>query len=333
MGAGLNQSTPAKDVVAFARKHLDGKQTKKEVLEIGGISPALREVAEANGVDLNEFRSHAIDNYSVRHAEKKHGHGSNTQQMGQEAITPEDYAHLSRILNEPDDLFYMGTNAKGLHQFGYLKKVNGTIFYVEEVRTPKRRTMVMESMRKWPAASTPPAGFVGDSSHTSVTLRKLRDSIQRPIDVDGTHLYQEATPAPTFYSKLSRVVAEKVANKAKAEDVLRTLEAAGVKAEELEYSGAKRYLEERAGQAIHKADFEKHLAENAVRVEEVETTDPTFQKWSTRGGQDYREIRMIFEGSDYVPGEHHKTPAGEFARVRFDTRKGAPASRPTEPTR
>lgn len=93
----------------------------------------------------------------------------------------------------------------------------------------------------------------------AIVWRALKD-----VDPSGKLLDEYAQP---FYSKLERVVEEKIPNRATSEQIRRTLEAAGVKPEEMQWTKMDDIL--RPGETISKQDLLDHLQENQVRIEEV----------------------------------------------------------------
>jgi len=110
---------------------------------------------------------------------------------------------------------------------------------------------------------------------------------------------------PGFYSKLDRVVEEKVGGRVTKEQLLATLRAAGVKEEEIEWARLGELFEGRA--SATKQDVLDHLAERGVTVEEVvRTEDATydpfgretseepaeFKGWTLPGGENYRELAI-----------------------------------------
>jgi hypothetical protein len=88
---------------------------------------------------------------------------------------------------------------------------------------------------------------------------------------------------PTFYSKLERTVQEKMGGKAMPDQLRKTLEAAGVKPEEMKYTGFDAWLTDQQGKPITKQAALDFLKENQVQVQEVMkgdmVSDADFGKW------------------------------------------------------
>jgi len=68
--------------------------------------------------------------------------------------------------------------------------------------------------------------------------------------------------APTFFSKLERAIKEKIGAKMPADQAYRTLLAAGVKPEEMDYSGVGPMLESRGQEMVTRQELLDHNAEN-----------------------------------------------------------------------
>jgi len=94
-------------------------------------------IREATGLDVAGY-SHSVDQYAVEHILKKHG--SEEVVSGDEIpVTREDIARIPEITSDPDELVRVGKTNHELDGIRYKKRVNGYIFFVEEVRTAKKR--------------------------------------------------------------------------------------------------------------------------------------------------------------------------------------------------
>lgn len=77
----------------------------------------------------------------------------------------------------------------------------------------------------------------------------------------------ESAHAPTFYSKALRTIEQKVPNAASGDSILATLRNAGVKADELHWTGLDDYL--RGKPKVSKADVSQFMQENQIQLQEV----------------------------------------------------------------
>ena len=96
-----------------------------------------------------------------------------------------------------------------------------------------------------------------------------------PVDTNGQHaLFQngsDASPAPTFYSQLQRVVDQKMSPRMNADQLRAMLSKSdsGVKPDEMNWSGMNDYLDANAGKTVNKQDVLDHIAANNVKLNEV----------------------------------------------------------------
>jgi phage-Barnase-EndoU-ColicinE5/D-RelE like nuclease3 len=129
------------------------KQNK--TVDLGIITP--EGAARLNGLlreagietDVAGFR-HTVDAYSARHSFRSHADPITEGARGQVELTAEDWATIPSVLSSPDKISVVGPTKLGRDAIGYWKRVDGYIFYVEEVRTG-RETLSAVSMRKYKA--------------------------------------------------------------------------------------------------------------------------------------------------------------------------------------
>ena len=121
---------------------------------------------------------------------------------------------------------------------------------------------------------------------TAVALNRMSRDLARarkgfnhdiePMAVyDPEILFQPAVNEQGFYSQLERVVEAKIPNRATPEQIMATVNAAGVKAEEIKWSGIEQALQSLAvdGKVPKDALLEYLRDEGAVRFEEVSMSD------------------------------------------------------------
>ncbi|MEA2553033.1 MAG: hypothetical protein QOJ65_1209 [Fimbriimonadaceae bacterium] len=157
--AAFSRVSSPREVVKFARTYTKPSGTKHQIIVGEGLHPLALDEAQRHGIDLRGYNRLTMDSDAVRHVENRHGLRGTGNHGGQDPITPEDYAWLPHVLADPDRVIYQGASRRGWHVFGYLKTVNGTLFVVEEVRSPRTKTMALLSMRKWPSDKPLPKGF------------------------------------------------------------------------------------------------------------------------------------------------------------------------------
>ncbi|MBF0517495.1 MAG: hypothetical protein HQK97_10345, partial [Nitrospirae bacterium] len=87
--------------------------------------------------DVSGYR-HSIDNSFVNHALKEHGDPKTEEPRGLIAITKEDIARIPEIVNDYDKVEYIGKTKLGKDVFLYTKRINGEVYYYEEIRQGKK---------------------------------------------------------------------------------------------------------------------------------------------------------------------------------------------------
>lgn len=104
---------------------------------------------------------------------------------------------------------------------------------------------------------------------------------------DPSILHQEGAPnAPTFYSKLSQTIREKMPNSADPQTLRGLLKGAGVKDEEVKWADVDGFL---AGKAkVSKQELTDYLDQNKVEIKEVVKGDGAFDRTFVDQGDDGR---------------------------------------------
>ncbi|MBI3398887.1 MAG: hypothetical protein HY026_06625 [Deltaproteobacteria bacterium] len=98
-----------------------------------------------------------IDNYAIRHAMNEHGDPKTEEPRGQIALTKEDFQRIPDIVENPDKVESAGKSALGLDVIRYIKKDNGIIYHIEEIRKGRRHVPFLSMYKtKAGAASDAP---------------------------------------------------------------------------------------------------------------------------------------------------------------------------------
>ena len=139
-------------------------------------------------------------------------------------------------------------------------------------------------------------------------------------------LEQESSSSPVFYSKLSETIDQKMPNAASPDQVLGLVNNAGVKAEELEWSGLKEFLQEK--KSVNKQEVKDFLKANEIEIHEVtkgkreELTklekDEMIrlgleQPWNAKQKARYEELNLK-EMGEGIKFETYQLPGGENYR-------------------
>ena len=103
------------------------RATRSEVADIQTLT----------GMDVSNYE-HGIDSSAIYHILKNHavpGEGG----RGQIPVTANDLKLLPLIVAHPDRIEEAGNTALGLQGIRYIKRINGYVIYVEEIRTGRKR--------------------------------------------------------------------------------------------------------------------------------------------------------------------------------------------------
>jgi hypothetical protein len=99
--------------------------------------------------------AHSVESEFFRHVYKSHGDAAKEARRGQVKIVRADFAALPGIIEHPDNVKKTKTRS-GQNAITYIKRVNGTIYFVEEVR--KGRILMAKTMWKKKASAPNAAG-------------------------------------------------------------------------------------------------------------------------------------------------------------------------------
>lgn len=123
-----------------------------ETVAVGPVSAEQAALLAAEGVAVSEATKHTADLYAVRHALNRHGDEATEKARGQLPISADDIARVPEVVGEPDAYAVGPKTKRGDDLVGYIKRMpDGTILYIEELRTGRNR-LAMLSMRKYPGA-------------------------------------------------------------------------------------------------------------------------------------------------------------------------------------
>jgi hypothetical protein len=92
-----------------------------------------RRIHRATGLDVTGY-TRIIDQYGILHTLKKHG-SPRERLQGQVPVTVLDFGRVPEIVAEPDSIELIHDR---LVIFMYIKKINGTVYYLEEKRQGKK---------------------------------------------------------------------------------------------------------------------------------------------------------------------------------------------------
>ncbi len=126
-------------------------------ISLGKVSDGnAQAVKKATGIDLTGYER-TIDNQAINYILTEHSDPEREAARGQRVVTKQDIQRIPEIVESPDDVFLSRTKG-GVDAIKYMKKINGDVYYIEEVRTRKRniaaKTMWIKS--EW-TSNVPPS--------------------------------------------------------------------------------------------------------------------------------------------------------------------------------
>jgi len=143
---------------------------------------------QATNYGISEGYKHTIDNYAINHILKQHSDAKTEAERGQLPITKEDILLIPEIVSSADKIEPAGKSGIGRDTILYVKRVNGVIYYFEEVLT-KQKELAAKAMRKIRATNDmSPAKET--SSNTSETLRP--DNNILPLSSEDSNIFSQA---------------------------------------------------------------------------------------------------------------------------------------------
>ena len=121
---------------------------QKQVLEIAPIDAVIYRMLEEIGVDPTGFH-HAVDRYGLLHALKEHS-------LDELPLSVEDFKKIPEIVISYDSVVRSHKTGLQLDSLLYSKRFNGSVYYLEEIRTGRKELIfkTMYKKRTEPGAST-----------------------------------------------------------------------------------------------------------------------------------------------------------------------------------
>ena len=133
----------ADDAQRYAQAVLDGRKVD-EYRTLGLLtSQDVQTIADMTKVRVAGY-DFALDAYSVRHVQDKHGTASTESSRGQRAVTADDFSKLPEVLNAPDKIIDGGKTEQGRDTLQYIKNIDGATYNaVYEIRTGRKMLVLL----------------------------------------------------------------------------------------------------------------------------------------------------------------------------------------------
>lgn len=120
-------------------KHRPATGQKPQWTAYRTVDPAeAKRLRQATGMDFAGYH-HSIDDSAILHMLHEHGPGGVAITADEEPLAPGDFERIPEVVAAPDEVKSAGLTRLGLPAIRYKRRINGLIFYVEEVRTGKRQ--------------------------------------------------------------------------------------------------------------------------------------------------------------------------------------------------
>lgn len=171
------------------------------------------------------------------------------------------------------------------------------------------------------------AAFLTDNRLSLSSIQKMLGIVNNNGDVNySVGEREERQPVKPFFSKLQRTIEQKMSKKQEARSVMNMLVAAGVKADELKWSGIMDFLRDK--NIATKQEVLDFLRANELQIQEVmkssngdeaQNGETKYSKYTLPRGENYRELLFILPGKQQYKS-HHWVEANVFAHTRLDDR-------------
>lgn len=138
----------------FVLESLNSRDNINKKIKIFKVSDKIaKEIKEKTNINVLNY-THVIDKYSIKHTFKNHSNINSELKRGLIPITLKDFERIPDVIKNFDEIKYGGKNKVGRDVIIYVKKLNGFIFYIEEIRSLKKKELVMQTMYVKPKKSS-----------------------------------------------------------------------------------------------------------------------------------------------------------------------------------
>ena len=271
-----DRTPPPREAVAKIIDYLFANKDKnKGVVErrvISAVTPRQIEEYRKKGIDnVTENFVHSIDNSSIRHKVKRHGGDNRTQ----EPLSKEEWHNILDVIENFDRVDKQKSKS-GLDVIVYQKKYDdGTIYYVEEIRTGRESLALTTAYKKRGDSSGLMEHALPPTSET--TLDNTSFESKDTNKSDTTNDFEENTFFKTsnrnqaiFVSNAAKAVEGIQMGKATPEQWLKMLEKnGGLKAGEDKWMGLSDWLKASDKKTLTKDEVMQFVNEHMIQIEEV----------------------------------------------------------------
>ena len=134
------------DLISYIKYSEIEGTNKNKVLFLGEISEyTSSKIIEQSGINVEGFKI-SIDAYGVKHVLQGHGDKRRENQRGQQAVREEDFELMVQIINNPEIIFFDGTDRLGRDCFQFQATFDSKYVIIMEIRTG-RKQLALKTMR------------------------------------------------------------------------------------------------------------------------------------------------------------------------------------------
>jgi DNA repair protein RadC len=157
-GGGAGERGHGNNLNTFIHDAITGPGGQKTTYDIGTVDAKENEKFTKIGLDCQGY-THRLENYGLRHMLQEHGNPKRETRRRQIAVTIDDLKKIPDIIHNPDGMSKSKKTSLGNEVIIYNKQYNGTVYYLEEVRTGNKtltsKTMYIKKRGRADVAMTP----------------------------------------------------------------------------------------------------------------------------------------------------------------------------------
>lgn len=144
------------DLVSLAMEAVAGKEGNKHFVDYRPVTQKeAKDIHDKTDIDVTGF-VHVLDEASVRHMIRRHGNPETEAKRGQIAVTVEDMALLPLIVSQYDSVEKGNDEPGKLPTIVYKKRIGACYYFVEEIRSGRRKLAAKTIRKTQPAPSATP---------------------------------------------------------------------------------------------------------------------------------------------------------------------------------
>jgi len=118
----------------------------KSKVSMGRFStPLIKAIHEKYGIDTSGY-SHVLDLSGVKHILKRHSFLQDNHRKDNIPVTFRSFDLIPEVIHNYDELRFPGKDKRGLFLVVFIKKINGHTYFIEEIRSPRKKEAALLTM-------------------------------------------------------------------------------------------------------------------------------------------------------------------------------------------